>query len=188
VLGIPLSIIRLYAPKALVFVVEGYENIMRGVPILVIMLFLHFGLGGVIPIFGDPYLSSVIALGLRSGAYQSQIFRGAIGSVGRTQMMAALSLGLSRWKAIRHVILPQAFIVALPGLGSEISLLIKDSSYAFILGVLELTKYADILRKATRSFVIPYVLSAFIYIIITFPIANYLDRLGSKLKDKYGLR
>jgi len=186
VIGIPLSITRQYSSFRII--AEGYEKIFRGIPVLVLMLAFHFGLGGIIPIFKDAYMSAVIALGLRSGAYQGQIFLGAINSVGRSQMMAATSLGMNRWQAFRHVILPQAFIVALPGLGSEIALLIKDSSYSFILGVLDLTKHADIVREATKSFLLPYLSAALLYIAITFPVANYLDKLGSKFKTKYGLR
>ncbi len=186
-LGIPIAVARQMSP-ALSHFMEAYEKVFRGVPVLVFMLLFYFGLGGIIPFLKDPFTCAVMALGLRSGAFQSQIFRGAINSVDKQQMMAALSLGMTKTEAFRHVILPQAFIVALPGLGSEISLLIKDSSYAFILGVLELTKHADILRKASRSFVFPYMMAAILYILMTFPIANYLDKWGSRLKTKYGLR
>ncbi len=187
-LGIPTAIVKQFSPYGLGHVADAYISVMRGIPVLVIMLLFHFGMAGIIPLFKSAFLSATFALGLRSGAFQSQIFRGAINAVGRQQMMAATSLGMSRWQAFRYVILPQAFIVALPGLGSEIALLIKDSSYAFVLGVLELTKYSDIVRKATRSFLYPYLIAAILYILITFPVANYLDRLGSRLKTKYGLR
>ena len=188
VIGIPLSVVKQFAPREISFLAEGYEKIFRGIPVLVIMLFFYFGLGGYISFFKDPYFSSIAALGFRSGAYQSQIFRGAINSVGRTQFIAAKSLGMTTLQSIRYVILPQAFIVALPGLGSEIALLIKDSSYSFILGVLDLTMYSDILRRAHRLFIFPYLTSALLYIVLTFPIADYLDKLGSRMKTKYGLR
>ncbi len=186
-LGIPIAVARQMSPS-LSYLMEAYEKAFRGIPVLVFMLLFYFGLGGFVPFLKDPFTCAVVALGLRSGAFQSQIFRGAINSVDKQQMMAALSLGMTKTEAFRYVILPQAFIVALPGLGSEISLLIKDSSYAFILGVLELTKHADILRKASRSFVFPYLMAAVLYILMTFPIANYLDKWGSRLKTKYGLR
>ncbi len=188
IIGIPISLCRSFKIPIASQFADAYEKIFRGIPILVFMLFFHFGLGGIIPIFKDPFMTSVIALGMRSGAYQSQIFRGAINSVGRQQMMAAISLGMKKLQALRYVILPQAFIVALPGLGSEIALLIKDSAYSFVLGVLDLAKYADILRRGTRSFIFPYLAAAIIYVILTFPFANYLDKLGSRLKTKYGLR
>ncbi|MGB9630975.1 MAG: amino acid ABC transporter permease [Candidatus Methanodesulfokora sp.] len=185
-LGVPVAITKQLSRKAST-ILEVYDNIMRGIPVLVIMLFLHFGLAAFIPIFRDPFISTIIALGLRSCAFQSQIFRGAMNSVSRDQMLAAVSLGMTKMQIFRHIIIPQAFIVALPGLGSEIALLIKDSSYSFVLGVLDLAKYADILRAAQKSFY-PYLLAAAIYVAITLPIASYLDRLGSALKTKYGLR
>ncbi len=186
-LGILLAFIRLYAPKPAALLGDAYVKLFLGVPVLVFMLLFHFGFGQFIPFFKSAYFSSVFALGLRSGAYQSQIFRAAINSIPRDQLLAARALGLTDTQILRHVVLPQAFIVALPGLGSEIALLIKDSAYAFILGVLDITKYADILRAAYREFVAPYILAAMLYIMLTFPIANYLDKLGSKLKKKYAL-
>jgi len=187
-LGVTLSIIKYFRILVVNQVIEAYEKIFLGVPVLIIMLFLHFGLGGIIPLFKDPYLTCVLALGFRSGAYQSRILHGAINSVSKDQVLAGLSLGMNKISIFRHVILPQAFIVALPGLGSEIALLIKDSSYSFLLGVLDLAKRADILRAATRSFIYPYLIAALIYIALTFPFANFLDKLGSRMKTKYGLR
>jgi len=186
-LGVLLAVLRLYGGRALRALAEAYEKVFRSVPVLAVMLFFYFGVGGYVHAFKDPYFTSVMSLGLISAANQSQIFRSAIGSVGRSQMLAALSLGLTTWKAVRHVILPQALIAALPALGSEIALLIKDSSYSFIIGVMELMKHADILRAATRSPVLPYLAAALIYVALTFPLANYLDRRGTRMKRKLGL-
>jgi ABC-type amino acid transport system permease subunit len=126
-------------------------------------------------------------LGIVSGANQSQIFRSAIGSVGRTQMLAAISIGLTQLKAMRYVILPQALFLAVPGLGSEIALLIKDSAYSFIIGVIELMKHTDILRASQRSLILPYIASAIIYVVMTFPVATYLDKWGTRKKKILGL-
>ncbi|MET1128282.1 MAG: amino acid ABC transporter permease, partial [Thermoproteota archaeon] len=157
VLGIALAFTRLYGPRPAAMLADAYVKLFLGVPVLVFMLLLHFGLGGYIALFKSAYVSSFVALGLRSGAYQSQIFVAAMNSIPRDQLMAAKALGLTRAQTLRYIILPQAFMVALPGLGSEIALLIKDSSYSFILGVLDLTKHADILRAAYRKFVAPYI-------------------------------
>lgn len=186
-IGIPIAMLRIYGNKLLKAFANAYEKVFRSIPVLVIMLFFYFGLGGLIHTFKEPFFTAILSLGLVSAANQSQIFRSAIGSVGKSQMMAAISLGLPTVKAVRHVILPQAFIVAVPGLGSEIALLIKDSSYAFIIGVMELMKHANILRAATRSMIVPYISAAIIYIALTFPLANYLDRWGSRKKRELGL-
>ncbi len=188
-LGIPLAFIRVYMGKPFQVMVDLYEKILRGVPEIVMMLLLYFGVGlalGLKP-FDEAFFAVTFALGLRSGANQSQIFRGAIRGVGESQMIAARSLGLPTSQAIIHVMIPQTFIIATPGLGSEYALLIKDSAYAFILGVLETMKRTDILRMTTFDTVFPYFASAFIYILLTFPLATYLDMWGSRKRKELGL-
>jgi len=102
-------------------------------------------------------------------------------------MLVASSLGLSKLQAIFYVIIPQTFIIATPGLGSEYALLVKDSAYSFILGVIDMMKKADIIRKTTLDMVFPYIATAILYILLTFPIATYLDKWGSRKKKQLGL-
>lgn len=190
VIGLPLAFIRTYTARPFQILIDGYEKVFRGVPEIVIMLFLYFGVGG-IPMFRQPFKNSffaaTFALGLRSGANQSQVFRGAIRGIGEEQMVAARSLGLSRLRAIIHVMIPQTFIIATPGLGSEYALLVKDSSYSFILGVIDMMRRADTVRKTTLDTVFPYLITALLYILLTFPIATYLDTWGSRKKKQLGL-
>lgn len=188
-LGLPLAFIRAYMGKPFQVMVDLYEKILRGVPEIVMMLLLYFGVGLVLGLkpFDEAFFAATFALGLRSGAHQSQIFRGAIRGVGESQMIAARSLGLSKPQAIIYVMIPQTFIVATPSLGSEYALLIKDSAYAFILGVLETMKMADIVRMTTLDPTFPYFASAFIYILLTFPLATYLDMWGSRKRKELGL-
>ena len=189
ILGIPLAFLREYMGKSLRILVDLYEKIFRTVPELVLMLFFYLGLGlslG-ISLFKDAFFSATFVLGLRSGANQSQIFRGAIRGIGETQMLVARSLGLSKLQAIFYVIIPQTFIIATPGLGSEYALLVKDSAYSFILGVIDMMKKADIIRKTTLDMVFPYIATAILYILLTFPIATYLDKWGSRKKKQLGL-
>jgi len=190
IIGLPLAFIRTYMSRFFQILVDGYEKVLRGVPEIVTMLFLYFGVGG-IPVLGQPFNNAffavTFALGLRSGANQSQVFRGAIRGLGEEQMVAARSLGLSRLKSIFYVVAPQTFIVAAPGLGSEYALLVKDSAYAFILGVVEMMRRADTLRKITYDMVFPYTTAAILYILLTFPLATYLDMWGSRKKKQLGL-
>lgn len=83
--------------------------------------------------------------------------------------------------------IPQVLIFSTPGLGSEYALLVKDSSYAFVLGVLEIMFYANIIRKATMDTVVPFLAAALLYILLTFPIATWLDAWGNRRKKKLGL-
>jgi polar amino acid transport system permease protein len=190
VIGLPLAFIRTYTSKPFQILVDGYEKVLRGVPEIVIMLFFYFGVGG-IPAFRQPFknafFTATFALGLRSGAHQSQVFRGAIRGIGGEQMVTARSLGLSRLQAITYVMIPQTFIIATPGLGSEYSLLVKDSSYAFILGVIDMMRRTDTLRMITLDTVFPYFAAALLYILLTFPLATYLDMWGSRKKKQLGL-
>lgn len=187
IMGIPLTLLRVYGGRACRIVVEAYEKLLRGIPVLILMLLFYFGLGCHIPLFSNPFVTATLTLGMRSGAYQSQIYRGAVRGVGENQMKAARSLGLSKLKAFQYVVLPQMFIVATPGLGTEYALLIKDSAYAFIIGVGEILKQAKIIRQATQSIIFPYVTAALIYVALTFPVATYLDRWGSRKKKELGL-
>ncbi len=188
-IGLPLAFIRAYMGKPYQIIADGYEKIFRGIPELVLIFFVYLGIGlelGVVPL-KNPLVAATFALGLRSGANQSQIFRGAIRGIGEDQMVAARALGLSRLRAIFYVLIHQTFIIASPGLGSEYALLIKDSAYAYIIGVAEIMRLADRVRAATLDMVTPTIIAAILYILLTFPLATYLDMWGSRKKKQLGL-
>jgi polar amino acid transport system permease protein len=187
-IGTPLAFIRSYE-KEIAFLVDAYEKVFRGIPEIVLMLLFFFGLGPYFSFpFGNAFLTVVIVLGLRSGANQSQIFRGAIRGVGEEQMVAGRSLGLSRWQTIGRVMIPQVFTFATPGLGSEYALLVKDSAYAFVIGVLELTEKAIMINLSTyETQATSFVIAAVFYILLTFPIATWLDSWGNRQKKKLGI-
>ena len=185
--GLPLAFVRVYE-KEVSFLVDVYEKLFRGIPEIVLLLLFFFGLGPVFPLFSNPFIVACFVLGLRSGANQSQIYRGAIRGVGDEQMVAGVSMGFSKWRAIWHIMVPQVFNFSTAGLGSEYALLIKDSAYVYVIAV------ADLMFNATRiagappyDRVTPYVLTAILYIALTFPIAFWLDRWGNRRKKKIGL-
>jgi polar amino acid transport system permease protein len=185
--GLPLAFIRVYE-KEVSFVVDAYEKIFRGVPEIVLLLLFYFGIGSYFPsTFGNAFFVAAFVLGLRSGANQSQIFRGAIHGVGDEQMIAGMSIGLSKWRAIWHIMVPQVFNFSTAGLGSEYALLIKDSAYVYVIGLAELMKRAIEVKYSANDVVTPFVLSALIYIAMTFPLAFWLDRWGNRRKKKIGL-
>ncbi len=186
--GLPLAFIRIYE-KELSFVVDAYEKIWRGIPEIVLMLLLYFGLGPYFPMpFNNAFFVAAFVLGLRSGANQSQIYRGAIRGVGDEQMIAGQSVGFSKWRAIWHIMVPQVFTYSTPGLGSEYALLVKDSAYVYVIGLAELmTKSIQLKAIPPGDVITPFVLSAVLYIALTFPIAFSLDHWGNKRKKKMGL-
>lgn len=186
--GLPLAFGRAYGSRSFRVIIESYEKVFRGIPELVLIFLFYFGFGFYFPNpFKNAFFTATFALGLRSAANQSQIFRGAIRGIGEEQMVAARSIGLSRLSSIAHVIMPQVFIFSTPGLGSEYALLVKDSSYAFIIGAAEIMFNAWSIRKATADSTIPFLAAAFLYIIITFPLATWLDTWGSRKKKQLGL-
>jgi polar amino acid transport system permease protein len=177
-----------YGNKLFQISIDSFEKFFRGVPEIVLMLMFYFGVGLYFPNpFKSVFFTANFVLGLRSAANQSQIFRGAIRGIGDEQMVAARSLGLSKIQSIAYVMMPQVFIFSTPGLGSEYALLVKDSAYAYIIGAIDMMAITDWIRKATGDTVTPFFISAFLYILLTFPIATWLDKWGSRKKKQLGL-
>jgi len=182
VVGLPLAILRVYGGRAGRLIVPAYERVMRSIPPLVLIFLFYFGIRTtLLEIPG--FLAVMLALGLCSSGYQSQIFRGALESVGSGQMDAARSLGMSRLQAIRLVVVPQALRFALPSWANELATMIKDTSLAFVVGVAELMRRADYVRAATFDPLVPFLVVAFIYFIIVFPITRIAGTWGQEKKQ-----
>lgn len=187
-MGLPLSFIRVYGPRNAQLLIDSFEKFFRGVPEIVLMFLFYFGVGFYFPIpFKNVFFTANFVLGMRSAANQSQIFRGAIRGIGDEQMVAAISLGLSKPKSVLYVMMPQVLIYSMPGLASEYALLVKDSSYAYLLGAVDIMAWTSWIRKATMDAVTPYLLAAALYILLTFPIATWLDKWGSRKKRQLGM-
>ncbi|OIP91123.1 MAG: amino acid ABC transporter permease [Syntrophobacteraceae bacterium CG2_30_61_12] len=149
VLGIGVASARVYGARPLRSLASIYTVLFRGVPLVVQLFIWYFGLPHV-GVYLSPYIASVVAFSLCSAAYHSEYIRGALLSIKRGQMQAALALGFTRFQGIRSIILPQALRRALPGCGNEIIYLIKYSSLAYMVTCIELTGEAKIL--ASHSF------------------------------------
>ncbi len=165
VLGIAVAFLRIYGKKPVRKAVSVYEWIFRGLPQLVMLFIVYFGL----PELGlnlGPFLSVVLALGLCSSAYQAQIYRGAILSIGSEQMEAGLSLGMTKTQTLFHIILPQAVRLSLPGFTNEFTIVLKDSPLAYAVGITEILKYGrDLIVTSFRPFEI-YLACALIYFVL----------------------
>ena len=171
--GIVVALIQVYAPRPLAAVAIGYEWFFRGVPEMVLLMLVYFGLRQFhVPI--SPFIAAVIALGLRSSAYQSQIFRGAIQAVGSNQMMAALSVGMTRFQAIRHVILPQALRLSIPPWSNEFSSVLKDTTLTSAIGVIEVFKRARFIMGRNYALALP----TFMAVALFFLALTYLGNWG----------
>jgi polar amino acid transport system permease protein len=168
IFGIALAMGRSYGKKLLSFSILIYEKVFRGIPLLVLFFLIYFGLPQ-IGINLDAFTSAILGLGLRSAAYQAQIFRGAINSIPEGQITAAYSLGMSKLKAIRHVILPQVLRLSIPGWSNEFTILLKDTSLAFTIGVIELMRQGRYIQVRDPDLVlIVFLLIALIYFVLVF--------------------
>jgi polar amino acid transport system permease protein len=168
VLGIVLATGRSYASRPIAYLILIYEKVLRGIPLLVLFFLIYFGLPQV-GINMDAFTAAVIGLGLRSSAYQAQIYRGAINSIPEGQIHAAFSLGMSKLKAIRHVIIPQMLRLSIPGWSNEFTILLKDTSLAFGIGVIELMRQGRYIQVRDPDLVlIVFLLIAVIYFVLVF--------------------
>jgi len=173
-LGFPIAFAQVYGYRPLRWACKGYEQFFRGVPALVLILLLHSGLARSFHILLPTFASGLIALGLRSSAYQSQIFRGAIQAVHPGQMIAARSIGMSKWQAIRHIVLPQAFRLSIPPWTNEYSSVLKDTSLVSAIGVVEMMKKTMLLmptvqyREGAKWILMLLIVAALVYLLLTY--------------------
>ena len=179
-IGFPTALARVYGPKWLRGIVTGYIEILRGTPVLVQLFLIYYGL----PQFGltfSAYTSAFLAIGLNSSAYQSEYFRGAIQAISSGQMMAARSIGLSRIKAIRYVIIPQAFRLAIPAWSNEAVSMIKISSIVYLIAVPEMLYVAkELMAKYFNPFQ-TYFTVGFVYLVVIGALALVLQFIERKL-------
>ncbi len=176
-LGFPAGALEVYGDGLLTRVVSTSGVLLRGTPIVVIMLVLFF----VVSISQSAFVTAAVGLGLRSAAYQSQIFRGALQSVDEGQLEAARAIGMGRFEAIRHVVVPQALRRSMPGFQNEFTIVLKDTSIAFAIGLAELlTRGYDLFTQSGRSTAVLEVFLAIsaIYFVLTFATNRGLDRLA----------
>ena len=123
----------------------------------------------------------VIAFGINSGAYVSEIIRAGINSIDKGQMEAGLSLGLKYGEVMRLIILPQAIRNILPALGNEFITLLKETSVGAYIGIVELTKASDIIASNTYDYFFPLIMIAIIYLLITGLLSKLMKKMERKL-------
>ena len=181
VLGVPLAVGQVYGHPALRRVIAVYVWFFRGIPLLVLLFLFYFGLCTALDINLSAFAVAIIVLGLISSAYQSQIFRGAILSISEGQMTAARSLGMTRWQAIRTIILPQAMLIALPGWSNEYPTVLTDTSICYAIGVMELLTRTSQLVSQTYLTMPIYLACACVYIALNYAGMKCLNMLENKV-------
>ncbi len=181
VIGLALALVYTYGgtwPRRLAAI---YSLIMRGIPPIALLFILYFVLAGRL-INLSPFWAGSLSLGIVTSAYQMEILRGALQSVGGGQMTAARAVGLSRMQAIRYILIPQAVRLAIPPWSNEASIVLKDSSLVYALGVPEVLRRAQQLSATTQQPLLAFGAAALIYFVLVFLTNRGLDWLSARTR------
>jgi polar amino acid transport system permease protein len=161
-----------------------YTNLIRGVPVLIILLFVYFALPLIIPgALVSAFMTAIIALSIYVGAYMGEVVRGSIQAIPKGQSEAAEALGMNYWVKSRYVILPQAMKIMVPSALGILLSLVKDTSLVSVIGYVELTKAGRITSILTSEPVLVTIVVGGLYFIICYP----MSVLGRRYEAKLGL-
>ena len=186
ILGLILSLVIDYNEKTgklylLSTFARMYIDIIRGTPALLQLMILYYIIFKSVNI--NIVVVGIISFGLNSGAYVSQIIRSGLISIPKGQEEASTMLGFNYFQTMKYVIMPQALRNVLPALGNEFITLLKETSVAGYIGILELTKASDIVASSTYDYFFPLLIVAIIYLILTLGLTkllNFFERRLSK--------
>lgn len=179
--GVVLVFIQVFGGSVAAKVVGALTTVLRAIPPVLLLFIIFYGL----PVTGmrlDGIVAAVLGLGLISSSYQSQILRSSIEAVASRQYEASLSIGLSRWQAFTSVILPQAIRLSIPGLMNEFTIVFKDTSLAYVIGVAEAFTRAELLARARMDYFTPLVAVALLYLAICLSISYSANLIYRKLR------
>jgi len=180
-IGLPLALVRVYGRQRLGRIADVYGNFFRGTPLMIQLFMVYYGL----PQLGVTFPQSIAALltlGLNSSAYQAEYFRGALQSIGSGQMTAARAIGMSQWKAIRYIILPQALRLVLPAWSNEAVSMIKYTAVIFLIAVPDLMGQAKIIASRFFAPIETYLLVACFYLILVLAATQLLRAVERKYR------
>ena len=185
-LGLPVALLRLYGPAPLRATAAVYVEFFRGIPVLLLLYFLYYGLAGITQQFDlpvdltlGPLQAAVLGFGLNYAAYEAEIYRAGISAIPAGQWEAAASLGMSTPLAFRRIILPQALRVILPPMTNDLVALFKDTSVVSIIAVVELSKEYQMLTKSGGGYLQVGLATAGLYLVMSVPLgylSRYLER------------
>jgi His/Glu/Gln/Arg/opine family amino acid ABC transporter permease subunit len=180
--GLLIAIPAITKNKYLTYINIFYVEVVRSVPLLVLILWVYYGLPILTGFSFSPFVSGIIALSISESAFMAEIFRGGINAIKKTQWEAATSLGLNFSKKLKLVILPQAFKVILPALGNQFVYVLKMSSLVSIIGISDLTRKANELVVSTYRPLEIYSFLILEYLILILIVSYFVRRLERKLQ------
>jgi polar amino acid transport system substrate-binding protein len=177
--GLVLAVARVYGNALTSALARIYIEVFRGTPVLLQLFVLYYGLA---PYYSlGPVQAAVLGLGLNYGAYEAEVYRGALLAIPRGQTEASKALGMGPTQTLRHVLLPQALRLALPPMTNDFVSLLKDSSLVSVITVIELTKRMTIAAVDMRGWLIPGLACAGFYLALSFPLSELARRLERRL-------
>ena len=188
--------LKLSKNRLLNFIANSYTTVIRGVPeLLVIYLFFFGGTGAVMyvaSIFGyneyieiNAFITGAFAIGIISGAYSTEVFRGAVQSIDKGQFEAANVLGLGKFGKFFKIILPQTLRLAIPNLSNVWQITLKDTSLISVTGLVEIMRQSYIAAGSTRDPLFFYSFAAVLYLLLTFLSMKLINRLEIKYSKGY---
>ena len=161
------------ALKPVVWVCDAYVNVIRGIPVVVLLLIFYLL---IMRACTNGVLVATITFGINSGAYMAELIRSGINAVDKGQTEAGRSLGLSRLETMRHVVLPQAVRYVLPAIGNEFIALLKETSVAGYVAVTDLTRAGNLVRNNTHDAFNPLMVVALVYLIMVVGLTTLMQR------------
>jgi polar amino acid transport system substrate-binding protein len=182
VVGVMIASGRIYGPAPIRLALTAWVELIRGTPLLLQLFVIYFGLAAVVQL--PAFLAALIGLGLNYAAYESEIYRSALEAVPAGQLDAARTLGLSERQTLKLVRGPQAFRLALAPMTNDFVALLKDSSLVSMITVVELTKQTSILAANIGSWVVPGLVCAGLYLMLSLPFAHLARRLEKGWRRK----
>ncbi|WP_445402176.1 amino acid ABC transporter permease [Zobellella sp. An-6] len=187
VIAVLLAVIRTFQPPGLNALAKLFISFFRGTPLLVQLFLLYYGLPQIMPVFigMNAFTAAVIGLTLHFAAYMAESIRAAILGIHKSQMEAAMSIGMTRGQAMRRIILPQAARIATPSLMNYFIDMIKSTSLAFTLGVAEIMASAQKEASSSFKFFEAFIAVALIYWAVVVFFTHLQGRLERRLNSAY---
>jgi polar amino acid transport system permease protein len=183
ILGLVWALMRVSGLRALSLLSGGLINVIRGIPIIVLLFYLYF----VMPDFGialTALQAAILGLGIAYSAYQAENFRAGIEAIDKGQIEAAQTIGMGWWLTMRRVILPQAVRIVLPPYGNIMIMLLKDSSQASTITVAELALQGKLIASSTFKNTSVFTLVALMYLTMSIPLILLVRHFESKANKR----
>ncbi|MCV2403908.1 ABC transporter permease [Marinomonas sp. C2222] len=194
VLGLLGASAKLSSVKPFRWLANAYTTVIRGIPELLTVLIIYFGathvLMAIAGLFGyqeyieiSSFAAGVTALGLTFGAYATEVFRGALQSIPKGQHEAAIALGMGPVRKFYRIILPQVWLVSLPGLGNLFLVLLKDTALVSVVGLDDIMRKANIAVSNTKEAFLFYLVAALMYLVLTIVsmvLVSYMEKRASR--------